>query len=258
MLRDFRSYAALDVAFDGAADRFRRRERRRQDQSAGGAVAVLAGPRPAARGTRRMRAVGGAGGFSVAIEVEEDGERRPLGLGLEPGADGPSGVNRIDRAPVALGARLLRPCAAGLADAGDGPAARRARERAAQISRPAGARDRPATWRAGRPVRARAARPQPAVGGGRAQRRLARRARARGGRTRRRDRGGAGGMRRRGSRATIPAARDDASPFPWAELALQGEVEALAARTAGAGGGGPLSRAAARRPRAATRRRGAR
>ena len=45
--------------------------------------------------------IGGAGGFSVALEVEEDGETRRLGLGLEAGPEGAQRVNRIDRAPVA-------------------------------------------------------------------------------------------------------------------------------------------------------------
>src|SRR6202789_4640384 len=103
MLNDFRSYAALDLAVRGG-------------------LVVLCGENGAGktnllealslfspgRGLRRAELsacarIGGAGGFAASLEVEEDGERRHLGVGAEPsGGDAPAErLNRIDRAPVA-------------------------------------------------------------------------------------------------------------------------------------------------------------
>jgi DNA replication and repair protein RecF len=102
MLRDFRSYAALDLRI-------------------GGRLVVLCGENGAGktnllealsllapgRGLRRADLVecarrDGPGGFALSIEVGEDGETRQLGSGWSP-ADDSSGAerkNRIDRAPV--------------------------------------------------------------------------------------------------------------------------------------------------------------
>ena len=102
MLRDFRSYATLDLRI-------------------GGRLVVLCGENGAGktnllealsllapgRGLRRADLAecarrGGGGGFALSIEVEEDGEIRQLGCGWSP-ADGNGGAerrNRIDRAPV--------------------------------------------------------------------------------------------------------------------------------------------------------------
>ena len=154
------------------------------------------------RGLRRAELsecarVGGAGGFAVSIEIEEEGDRRQLGIGL--GAAGSESGGERQAASIArraLGARLCRPYPARLADAGNGRTVLGAGERAAALSRPAGARHRPPTRRARKSVRARAARPQPAARRGRAQPGLARRDRARGGRTRRRGRSRARRMRR--------------------------------------------------------------
>jgi DNA replication and repair protein RecF len=45
---------------------------------------------------------GGPGGFAISIQVEDDGEPRQLGTGLEqPASEAPQRVNRIDRAPIA-------------------------------------------------------------------------------------------------------------------------------------------------------------
>ena len=148
--------------------------------------------------------VGGAGGFAVSIEVEEDGASRQLGVGLEParreapasGSTASTARRSPRRAPSPTSAHRL-------ADAGDGWAVHRPGERASAFPRPARARDRSQSRRAGQSVRARAAGPQPSARRGRAQRRLARRDRARGGRTRRRGRRGARRMRRRGSRRSI-------------------------------------------------------
>ena len=183
MLRDFRSYAALDLG-SRPPRRPMRRERRGQDQSPRSSVAARAGPRPApgracrmraARRRGRLRLLGrGRGGRRDAsarlrLEARRDDERR----GRAPEPHRP----RAGR----LVARLQRPCADRLADAGDGFAVRRAGERAAPLSRPLRAGDRSRARRAGQRVRARAARAQPAARRGPAQRRLARRDRARSG-----------------------------------------------------------------------------
>src|SRR5271170_7326334 len=103
MLSDFRSYGELDLTIEGR-------------------LVVLCGENGAGktnllealsllapgRGLRRAELAecarrGGAGGFALSVEVDDDGERRQLGTGWSPG-DGEAGaerVNRIDRAPVA-------------------------------------------------------------------------------------------------------------------------------------------------------------
>jgi DNA replication and repair protein RecF len=102
MLRDFRSYSALDLRI-------------------GGRLVLLCGENGAGktnllealsllapgRGLRRAELAEcarreGAGGFALSIEVEEDGEGRQLGSAWSPGdAGGGERRNRIDRAPVA-------------------------------------------------------------------------------------------------------------------------------------------------------------
>jgi len=101
MLRDFRSYAALDVRFDSSLVVF-------MGENGAGKTNLLEALSlfSPGRGLRRAdladcAGIGGPGGFSVAIEVEEDGEARSLGLGAEPGPEGLARVNRLDRAPVA-------------------------------------------------------------------------------------------------------------------------------------------------------------
>ncbi len=98
ILSDFRSYAALDARFDADLVAF-------VGENGAGKTNLLEALSlfSPGRGLRRAELSecarsGGAGGFTVAIEVEEDGETRPMGLGIEPGAER---VNRIDRAPVA-------------------------------------------------------------------------------------------------------------------------------------------------------------
>src|SRR5271154_803447 len=99
MLRDFRSYAALDLPIDGR-------------------LVVLCGENGAGktnllealslfspgRGLRRAELAecaraGGAGGFALSIEVEEDGQTHQLGSGWEraQSADGAERRHRIDR-----------------------------------------------------------------------------------------------------------------------------------------------------------------
>ena len=100
ILNDFRSYAALDVRFDARMIAF-------VGENGAGKTNLLEALSlfSPGRGLRRAEIgdcarIGGAGGFAVAVEVEEDGEVRPMGLGLEAGANGPERVHRIDRAPV--------------------------------------------------------------------------------------------------------------------------------------------------------------
>ena len=90
MLRDFRSYAALDLAIEGR-------------------LVVLCGENGAGktnllealslfapgRGLRRAELAecarsGGAGGFALSVEVDEEGETHQLGTGWSPG-DGEGG-----------------------------------------------------------------------------------------------------------------------------------------------------------------------
>ncbi len=100
MLRDFRSYAALDLRIEG------RLVVLCGDNGAGKtnlleALSLLA----PGRGLRRAEFAecarrGGAGGFALSVEVDEDGETHRLGAGWSPGngEGGPERVSRIDRA----------------------------------------------------------------------------------------------------------------------------------------------------------------
>ena len=101
ILRDFRSYATLDVRFDAPLVTF-------VGENGAGKTNLLEALSlfSPGRGLRRAELadcarVGGPGGFSVAIELEEDGAARSLGLGAEPTPEGFARVNRLDRAPVA-------------------------------------------------------------------------------------------------------------------------------------------------------------
>ena len=228
MLNDFRSYPALDLAIRGS-------------------LVVLCGENGAGktnllealslfapgRGLRRAELaecarVGGTGGFALSIEVEEDGETHQLGSGWKPGANGEAAErrNRIDRAAVASSrafcdhVRLvwLTPAMDSLFA---GPAANGAAFSTASCWRsiPVTARGSPSSsarcadaigfWkRAGATpqwldaIEREAAELGVAVAAARLDcvRRL---------------------------EALIAAERDDSSPFPWAKLALQGEIEAM-------------------------------
>ncbi len=230
MLRDFRSYAALDLAVDGR-------------------LVVLCGENGAGktnllealsllspgRGLRRAELaecarVGGAGGFALSVAVEVEGEIHQLGSGWGPaeGDGGPERKNRIDRAPVASSRAFsdhvrvvwLTPAMDSLFS---GPASERRRfldrfvlaidpnhgGRVNAFERALRGRNRlleeggrNASWLDA--IEREAAELGVAVAAARLEcvSRLA---------------------------ALIEAERDDASPFPWARLALEGEVEALAA-----------------------------
>ena len=123
MLKDFRSYAALDLAIDERMVVFC------GENGAGktNLIEALSLLSPG-RGLRRAELadcarVGGAGGFALSVEVEEDGERRQLGSAWSPAEDegglssptersgagegdrpkgggGGERKNRVDRAPV--------------------------------------------------------------------------------------------------------------------------------------------------------------
>jgi DNA replication and repair protein RecF len=230
MLKDFRSYAALDLVIEGR-------------------LVVLCGENGAGktnllealsllapgRGLRRAELAecarrDGSGGFALSVEVDEDGESHQLGTGWSPanGDGGAQRANRIDRAPVPSSrafsdhARVvwLTPAMDSLFF---GPAGERRRfldrfvlaidpahgARVAQFERALRGRNRlleedrsNAAWLDA--VEREAAELGVAVAAARFEcvSRL---------------------------EALIAAGRDDSSPFPWARLALQGEFEAFAA-----------------------------
>ena len=223
ILRDFRSYAAIDIAFDGA-------------------IIVLCGENGAGktnliealslfapgRGLRRAEMadcarIGGPGGFAASVTIEEaPGAERQLGLGLEDGAR----QYRIERAPVASARAFaeyvrivwLTPSMDGLFL---GPAGERRRfldrlvlaidpghgARVAQFERALRGRNklleegaRNAQWLDA--IEHEAAQIAVAIAAARVEcvTRL---------------------------KALVAQERDDESPFPWADLALAGNVESL-------------------------------
>jgi DNA replication and repair protein RecF len=103
MLGDFRSYVSLDVALEGELIVF-------CGENGAGKTNLLEALSLFApgRGLRRAELaacarIGGSGGFAISIEVEDEGAVHQLGVGLEPGDGDKPGerLNRIDRAPVA-------------------------------------------------------------------------------------------------------------------------------------------------------------
>ena len=227
LLRDFRSYATLDLNVEGR-------------------LIVLCGENGAGktnllealslfspgRGLRRAELgecarIGGTGGFSLSIEVEEDGATRQLGSGWSE-ADGVERRNRIDRAPVPSSRAFcdwlrlvwLTPAMDSLLS---GPASERRRfldrfvlaidpnhgARVGRFERALRSRNRLLEQRARNAswldaVEREAAELGVAIAAARFEcvSRL---------------------------QALIATERDDFSPFPWGKLALRGEVEALAA-----------------------------
>ena len=230
MLQDFRSYATLDMAID------RRLVVLRGDNGAGktNLIEALSLLSPG-RGLRRAEfsqcaRKDGSGGFSLSVEVEEDGERHQLGSGWAPFDGEGAGLrtNRIDRSPVSSSrafsdhARIvwLTPSMDSLFS---GPASERRRlldrfvlaidpghgVRVGQFERALRGRNRlleedahNASWLDG--IEREAAELGVAVAAARLEcvSRLA---------------------------ALIATEPEDASPFPWARLELEGEVEALVA-----------------------------
>jgi DNA replication and repair protein RecF len=230
ILKDFRSYAALDMAI-------------------GGRLVALCGENGAGktnliealslfapgRGLRRAELAecarhGGPGGFAISILVEDEGEPRQLGTGFdrETAEETPGRKHRIDRAPVASARAFadylrivwLTPAMDGLFT---GPASERRRfldrlvlaidpnhgGRVAQLERALRGRNRlleeggrDVHWL--KAVERETAELAVAVAAARAEcvARL---------------------------KAMIATERDDDSPFPWADLALEGDVERLVA-----------------------------
>ena len=224
MLRDFRSYAALDLRVEGALIAF-------SGENGAGKTNLLEALSlfSPGRGLRRAELgdcarAGGAGGFAVSIELEEEGESRQLGVGLDEGER----LNRIDRAPVSSARAFadhlrlvwLTPAMDGLLM---GPASDRRRfldrlvlaidpqhgARVNQFERALRGRNRlleegarNAAWLDA--LEREAAELGVAISAARVEcvARLS---------------------------AAILASRDETSPFPWAEIALEGEIETLAA-----------------------------
>jgi DNA replication and repair protein RecF len=230
MLSDFRSYASLDLAIEAR-------------------LAVLCGENGAGktnllealslfspgRGLRRAELaecarVGGAGGFALSVEVEEDGESHQLGSGWKRKINGEAAErrNRIDRMAVASSRAFcdhvrivwLTPAMDSLFA---GPASERRRfldrfvlaidpnhgARVSHFERALRGRNRlleeggrNAAWLDA--IEREAAELGVAVAAARLEcvRRL---------------------------EALIAGERDDASPFPWAKLMLEGEIETLTA-----------------------------
>jgi DNA replication and repair protein RecF len=226
VLQDFRSYASLDLTLEGAVVALV------GENGAGktNLIEALSLFTPG-RGLRRAPASecarnGGAGGFAASIFVEDEGEPRQLGTGLEPGPDAPARVHRIDRAPVAstrafadhLRIVWLTPSMDGLFQDSAGERRRFLDRlvlavdpshgaRVSQLERALRGRNRLLEEGARNPhwldaIEREAAELAIAVAAARAEC-LAR------------------------LKATIAAERDDASPFPWADLALEGDVERL-------------------------------
>jgi DNA replication and repair protein RecF len=228
-LKDFRSYATLDLAFQA------RLVALCGENGAGktNLIEALSLFTPG-RGLRRAELAecarqGGSGGFAVSIRLEEEeGELRQLGAGYEraEGEEAPSRKNRIDRAPVSSARAFsdylrivwLTPAMDGVFA---GPAGERRRfldrlvlaidpnhgTRVAQFERALRGRNRlleeggrDSHWLEA--IEKEAAELAVAVAAARVEcvAQL---------------------------KAMIAVERDDSSPFPWADLALQGDVERL-------------------------------
>ncbi|HTZ68767.1 MAG TPA: AAA family ATPase, partial [Roseiarcus sp.] len=230
MLNDFRSYAALDLAIRGG-------------------LVVLCGENGAGktnllealslftpgRGLRRAELaecarVGGAGGFALSIEVDEDGETHQLGSGWKPAANGetPERRNRIDRAAVASSRAFCDHVRiVWLTPAMDSLFAGPASERRRFLDRFVLAIDPGHGARVGQFERALRGRNRLLEEGGRNAQWLDAIEREAA------ELGVAVAAARldcvRRLEALIDAECDEASPFPWAKLELQGEIEASTA-----------------------------
>ena len=228
ILRDFRSYAALDIGFEGALVALT------GENGAGktNLIEALSLFAPG-RGLRRAQMsecarADGAGGFAASILVEDEGEPRRLGTGLEPSPEGPARVHRIDGAPVASARAVadhLR--LVWLTPAMDSLFLDSAGERRRFLDRLVLAVDPAHGARVGQLERALRGRNRLLEEGARnapwldaVERETAELAVAV---------AAARGECVTRLKAEIARERDDASPFPWADLALEGDVERLVA-----------------------------
>ncbi len=220
-LADFRSYAALDCRFGSAMIAL-------HGENGAGKTNLLEALSlfSPGRGLRRAELAecarrDGAGGFAVSIEVEADGATGQLGHGLT--ADGER-VFRIDRAPAASARAFAdRLRVLWLTPAMDGLFAGPAGERRRFLDRLALGVDAEHGARANRLERALRSRNRLLEEGvadrrwlDAAEREIAALGVA-----------VAAARRETVSRlvALIAAGRDEASPFPWAEVAIEGELE---------------------------------
>ena len=229
ILQDFRSYATLDLALAGGVVALT------GENGAGKtnlleALSLFTPGRGLRRASLSECARAGAGGFAISISIEEegeDGEPRQLGAGLEPGAEG-ARLNRIDRAPVASArafAEYLR--IVWLTPAMDGLFTGAASERRRFLDRLVLAVDPVHGARVSQLERALRGRNRLMEEGGRnshwldaIERETAELAVA------------VAAARSESVarlKAKIALERDDSSPFPWADLALEGDVERLVA-----------------------------
>jgi DNA replication and repair protein RecF len=228
ILQDFRSYASLDLALEGSIVAL-------VGENGAGKTNLLEALSlfAAGRGLRRAQLgecarIGGAGGFAVSIFVEDNGEARQLGTGLEPAPEAPTRANRIDRAPVATArafADHLR--IVWLTPSMDGLFTDSAGERRRFLDRLVLAVDPNHGARVNQFERALRGRNRLLEEGARnnhwldaIEREAAELAVAV---------AAARGECVTRLKATIALARDDSSPFPWADLALEGDVEQLTA-----------------------------
>ena len=255
MLQDYRSYAALDLKI-------------------GGRLVVLCGENGAGktnllealsllapgRGLRRAELAEcarreGGGGFALSVELEESGETRQLGSGWSPAEAGGGAErrSRIDRTPVSSSRAFSDHVrVVWLTPAMDSLFAGPASERRRFLDRFVLAIDPGHGARVNAFERAL-----------RGRNRLLDEDRRNGAWLDAIEREAAElGVAIAAARlecvsrleTLIGAERDDSSPFPWARLALEGEVEALVAERPGARRRGPLPRPLARQSQPRRRR----
>ena len=184
----------------------------------------------AARKSPTWRAQGGAGGFAVSLELlGEAGGPVQMGAGLERIEGVAQRKFRLDREPIGSAARLRRPRPHRLADARHGRPVHRSRRRAPPFSRPPGAGGGQRAWRPRQRPRTGAAQPQPPAG----RALFARKSGSTPPSARSPNWPSPWPAARREPcqrlAALIAAASDEASPFPWADIALEGEIDRLVA-----------------------------
>lgn len=229
ILSDFRSYPRLDLTLGGAALVALVGENGAGKTNVLEALSLLA----PGRGLRRaeiaeMARAGGSGGFAVSIELDRSGGAVQLGVGHDP-ADGPNGRKfRINRAPAGS-ARLfaeyvrlcwLTPAMDGLFSGAPGDRRRFVDRMVLAVDSEHGSRVAALERALRNRNRLLEDRSTDAAWLSAAEREVA-------------EVGVAVAFARRETlerlQALILSTRDDASPFPWAEIAMEGEIDRLAA-----------------------------